>query len=385
MGTEPSPAWWTRRRTVERITPWPRRVIELPVDEPPIVGVPTAVAAFIGVAERGPERSPVRLTSLADFTRRFGGPSAGPFPSYLALAVEGFFGNGGSAAYATRVGSTDAPDAVRTDIADHLALLAPLDEVSIVAVPGLTDLAAQQAVVEHCQRLGDRIAVLDAPPGVDVATITAHRTGLTGSLDQGFAALYYPWIVVPDPAHGGRALQPPSGHVAGSYATSDRTRGVHRAPANLGIVGAVGLERILTDAELSTATLGGVNGMRRVPGRELPVAWGARTTADDPDWRYVPVRRLMLYLEHSLTAGLAFTVFEPDGEVLRERVTRRVADFLLQSWRDGLLSGQTPDDAFFVRVEDADGAAPADRLDVLVGVSTAYPGEFRTLRIRLPR
>ena len=126
-----------------------------------------------------------------------------------------------------------------TKLRDYLKLLEPIDEVSLVAVPGCTRTAAQQEIVLHCEKMFDRFAILDSlPKVVDLAAVKTQRASLTGRLDKGFAALYYPWITLKDPSRNAVVAQPPSGHIAGIYAQTDSTRGVHKAPANVGIAGA---------------------------------------------------------------------------------------------------------------------------------------------------
>ncbi|MGI5400305.1 phage tail sheath family protein [Streptomyces sp. CA-135486] len=269
-------------------------------------------------------------------------------------------------------------------IEDHLRLLEPIDEISIVAVPGCTDITAQQAVVAHCERMFDRFAVLDAALGSDLITVRTQRAALTGSLDKGFAALYHPWITIQDPARNQVVPHPPSGHVVGVYAKTDQTRGVHKAPANVGINGAVGVERRLTDADQGLINLDGVNAIRVLPGRGQPVVWGARTTAGDRNWQYVNIRRLFLFLEESIQEGLRGAVFEPNDLGLWERLKRTLTEFLTRVWRDGALFGATAKDAFFVRIDEnlnPPSTRKLGRLFVEIGVQPVYPAEFIVVRI----
>ncbi|MET9901716.1 phage tail sheath subtilisin-like domain-containing protein [Streptomyces sp. NPDC006446] len=273
---------------------------------------------------------------------------------------------------------------VAADIDDHLALLAPIDEISLVAVPGCTDITAQQSVLAHCERLYDRFAVLDAAPRIDLRTVKAQRAALTGTLDKGFAALYYPWLTVRDPARNRVVPQPPSGHVVGIYAQTDARRGVHKAPANVGIAGAVGLERRLTDADQGFINLDGVNALRILPGRGIPIVWGARTTAGDRNWQYVNIRRLFLYLEESIQEGLAPSVFEPNDTALWQKLKRTLTEFLTRTWRDGALFGEKADEAFYVRIDDVlnpPATRKLGRLTVEIGVQPVYPAEFIVVRI----
>ncbi len=266
----------------------------------------------------------------------------------------------------------------------YLGPLARLRDVSLIAVPGGTDAGLQQALIAHCEQLKDRFAVLDA----------AHGLGITGVSDQfgqvrstkGYAALYYPWLQVREPATGELQWWPPSGHILGVYARTDAERGVHKAPANTTMRGALGLERALSDSEHGPLNLMGVNVVRVFPGQSQPVVWGARTTAGDLDtnWLYVNVRRLFIYLEQSLERGIRWAVFEPNDLALWQKLKRSITDFLTQTWRDGALFGAKPEDAFYVRIDEAlnpPSTRALGRLYIEVGVVPTYPAEFIVLRI----
>lgn len=273
---------------------------------------------------------------------------------------------------------------VASNLATYLRLLEPIDEISLVAVPGLTDTGAQAEVVNHCERMFDRFAVLDSQPGIDLPTVRAQRTMLTGSLDKGFAALYYPWILIRDPVRNQVVSQPPSGHVVGIYAQTDQRRGVHKAPANVAIAGAIGLERRLTDTEQGLINLDGVNALRILPGRGTPVVWGARTTANDRNWQYINIRRLFLFVEESIQESLVGYVFEPNDLALWQKLKRTITEFLTRVWRDGALFGETAKDAFYVRIDEAlnpPSTRKLGRLYLEIGLQPVYPAEFIVVRI----
>jgi len=304
-------------------------------------------------------------------------PPADPRPLEVTLApVSG----------ATADNPTQAWADVASDIETHLGQLEPIDSVSLVVVPGMTDDTAQRAVVEHCERCFDRFAILDAALKSDLDRVIAKRAALTGTLDKGFAALYYPWITVKDPARNPTVpqLQPPSGHIAGIYAKTDATRGVHKAPANVGIAGAAGLERPISDTDNGRLNDNGVNALRTLPGRGSPTVWGARTTAGDTNWRYINIRRLFLYLEESIQEGLRGSVFEPNDLALWQRLKRTITEFLTRVWSDGALFGATAKEAFFVRIDDAlnpPSTRKLGRLYIEIGVQPVYPAEFIVVRI----
>jgi phage tail sheath protein FI len=272
-----------------------------------------------------------------------------------------------------------------TKLRDYLKLLEPIDEVSLVAVPGCTRTAAQQEIVLHCEKMFDRFAILDSlPKTVDLAAVKTQRASLTGRLDKGFAALYYPWITLKDPSRNAVVAQPPSGHIAGIYAQTDNTRGVHKAPANVGIAGASGLERRLSDIDQGFINPDGVNALRILPGRGMPVVYGARTTAGDRNWQYINIRRLFLFLEESIQESLSLSVFEPNDLALWQKLKRTITEFLTRVWRDGALFGATAKDAFYVRIDEAlnpPSTRKLGRLYIEIGVQPVYPAEFIVVRI----
>jgi phage tail sheath protein FI len=271
-----------------------------------------------------------------------------------------------------------------TKLRDYLKLLEPIDEVSLVAVPGCTKTAAQQEIVLHCEKMFDRFAILDSLPKVDLTAVKTQRAALTGRLDKGFAALYYPWITLKDPSRNAVVPQPPSGHIAGIYAQTDNTRGVHKAPANVSIAGASGLERRLSDIDQGFINLDGVNALRILPGRGMPVVYGARTTANDRNWQYINIRRLFLFLEESIQESLSLSVFEPNDLALWQKLKRTITEFLTRVWRDGALFGATAKDAFYVRIDEAlnpPSTRKLGRLYIEIGVQPVYPAEFIVVRI----
>ncbi|MFD1150743.1 phage tail sheath family protein [Saccharothrix hoggarensis] len=269
-----------------------------------------------------------------------------------------------------------------------------VDEVTMVAVPdlmsayqrGLIDLegvkTVQQAAISHCERMGDRVAVLDAPPGLSPQRVRTWRME-EANHDSRYATLYYPWIKVFDPATGRNALVPPSGHVAGVWGRSDAERGVHKAPANEVIRGAVDLETALSKSEQDLLNPVGVNCLRSFPGRGIRI-WGARTLSSDPAWRYLNVRRLFNFLEESILIGTQWVVFEPNDDRLWAGIRRNITAFLTEQWRQGALFGRTPAEAFYVKC-DRDNNTP-ESIDLgqvvcEIGVAPVKPAEFVVFRL----
>lgn len=296
-----------------------------------------------------------------------------------------------------------APAAGRLDAAEYVgdaaartgfSGLEAIDEITMVAVPDLMsayergDLddeglrTVQLAVISHCEQMGDRIAVLDPPPGLNAQRMRTWRNEEAG-YDSRYAALYYPWIKVFDPAGGRNVLVPPSGHAAGVWARSDAERGVHKAPANEVIRGAVDLELRLSKGEQDLLNPIGVNCIRAFPGRGIRI-WGARTLSSDPAWRYLNVRRLFNYLEESILLGTQWVVFEPNDDRLWSSIRRNITAFLTEEWRRGALFGQTAAEAFYVKC-DRDNNPPesVDLGQVVceIGVSPVKPAEFVVFRL----
>ncbi|MEU3454609.1 phage tail sheath subtilisin-like domain-containing protein [Micromonospora sp. NPDC006766] len=304
--------------------------------------------------------------------------------------------SGGEVALTAEPPAAGAPETVSADeyvgdAAERTGFggLEAVDEVTMVAVPdlmgayqrGAIDLesvkAVQSAVIAHCELMGDRMAILDPPPGLSPQQVKEWRTDQAG-YDSKYATLYYPWIKVFDPLTGTNRFMPPSGHLAGVWARNDGNRGVHKAPANEPIRGAVALETQLTRAEQELLNPRGINCIRAFPGRGILV-WGARTLSSDPAWRYLNVRRLFNYLEESILNGTQWVVFEPNDDMLWARVRRTISAFLINEWRRGALFGLTPDEAFFVKCDRETN--PAESIDAgqvvcQIGVAPVKPAEF---------
>jgi phage tail sheath protein FI len=230
--------------------------------------------------------------------------------------------------------------------------------------------------------MGDRVAILDAPPGLNAQQVGEWRTDKVG-YDSKYATLYWPWIKVFDPVAGQARFVPPSGHVAGVWARSDEERGVHKAPANEILRGVLSLELNITKGEHDQLNPDGINCIRAFPGRGIRI-WGARTLSSDPAWRYLNVRRLFNYLEESILEGTQWVVFEPNDLDLWMRVKRTINAFLTRTWREGALFGASPEEAFFVKC-DAETNPPdvidAGQLIVEIGVAPVKPAEFVIFRI----
>lgn len=481
----------------------------------PIEGVGTAVAAFIGLTEKGPFNSPTLISNWSQYTKTFGGQVEG---ACLAESVFAYFQNGGGNSFVVRIGDgvgengtgahtaveatpqgllanyrvltldpSARPDSIRVEVAEfhaegddqppglklvvyrdgqqveehqnistsrgktniatvvnassqvikiehvsgrpgedlssgmQVSLAAPsavavatpparlsgddyignvdersgvggleaIDEITMVCMPdlltsyqrGAIDLdtvqSVQAAMIAHCELMGDRVAILDPPPGLNPQQIKEWRVDKAG-YDSKYAALYWPWV-----STGGGKFLPPSGFVAGIWGRNDDTRGVHKAPANEIVRGAVKLETQITRKEHDLLNPVGINCIRTFPGRGIRV-WGARTLSSDPAWRYLNIRRLFNYLEESILSSTDWVVFEPNDRALWAKLRRTISAFLVNEWRKGALFGLTPDEAFFVKCDDETN--PAEGIDAgevvcEIGVAPVKPAEFVIFRL----
>jgi phage tail sheath protein FI len=484
---------------------------ELPSGSRPIEGVGTAVAAFVGLASRGPANTPTEVTNWTRFTTTFGGFADG---YCLPHAVYGFFQNGGGRCYIVRVNDGGGPDSVHAELtsaatgspvyevsaldpstpdreitvevadppegepdgtfslivrrgegiaeqyqdlttkrtAQNVATvvnasskvvqvievgrvaaterrpaagvveltgakpqestqpepeaytgdpaartgfagLEAVDEVTMLAVPDLMvalqrgDMdaeackAVQLAMIAHCEQMGDRVAILDSPADMAAQDVGDWRTKV--GYDSKYAALYYPWIKLLDPASGEPTFVPPSGHIAGVWGRSDATRGVHKAPANEVLRGVLDVSYQVTGSEQEALNPTGVNVIRAFPGRGIRI-WGARTLSSDSDWRYLNVRRLFNYIEESIEQGTQWVVFEPNDQDLWQRIRRTISSFLLRTWREGALFGSKPEEAFYVKC-DAETNPPevvdAGQVVIEIGIAPVKPAEFVVFRL----
>ena len=289
-------------------------------------------------------------------------------------------------------GNDGASEPGDTAWSEALDRLLALEDISIVAAPGSsafadpTPDAVNKLLIGHAEtRRAYRIAVLDTPPRLEPDEVRR----LKSRIDSKYAALYYPWIRMANPVAGVEPLAPreldlpPSGFVCGVYARNDMQRGVHKAPANETVTGAIGLQREVLSGEQEVLNPLGINCIRALPNRGIRV-WGARTLSSDPEWKYVNVRRYFLYLEASIDRGTQWAVFEANDERLWANIRSTISDFLYNEWVKGALAGATPKEAFFVRCDRStmtQNDLGNGRLVCLIGVAMLKPAEFVIFRI----
>jgi phage tail sheath protein FI len=362
----------------------------------PIEAVGASVAAFVGKAPdvKAHLNEPIAVHNWSQFLRNFVKPGDPSTP--LARAVFGFFQNGGSRCFVVNVGENHSivGDGNRPA---GLDMLTSIDEIAIVAAPGFADAASYEALLSHCENLGDRVAILDPPEQVpDIELLTqpilaaeAENEDVSSGLrprqsDGGYGTFYFPWLMVQDPLNPAqRVTTPPSGHVAGIWARTDATRGVHKAPANEVVRGALGLTYYLNKAEQELLNPAGVNCIRLF--RDGIRVWGARTlAASSSEWRYLNVRRLVNVIKESIIENTRWIVFEPNDYTLWKSIRRDIGAFLTLLWRDGALMGRTPEEAFFVKCDEETNppeVIDAGRVVTLIGIAPVKPAEFIVFRI----
>jgi hypothetical protein len=294
----------------------------------------------------------------------------------------------------TAVARRDAtPDDFSGDVARRTGMggLAAIDEVTMVCMPDLMTLSngddtrlrdVQGKIIAHCEAMGDRMAILDPPPDLAPQDVLDWRLNTAG-YDSKYATLYWPWIEVMSPISGEPVMIPPAGHVAGVWARTDATRGVHKAPANEVVMATNGLAFQLTHVEQGALNSAGINCIRSFPGRGIRI-WGARTLSSDPEWRYLNVRRLFNFVAESIIEGTQWAVFEPNDERLWLKLRVAVGNFLTLTWRGGALFGASPTEAFYVKCDaetNPTEVIEAGQVVTEVGICPVKPAEFVVFRI----
>jgi len=372
---------------------------EVPSGERPIEAVSTGVLGIVGVTMAGTVSTPTKVTTWQEFINAFGRTDPS---SFTAEAVWGFFHNGGSEAWVVKVphptvpagvpeAATHDPDAVLARVlVEGIEMLASGASVDIVICPDMlmvNDDRLRRSVIDAMEVYAEknlRFAIVDLPPISDDKELVDWRLKHVTST---FAAAYAPHteIVHLDPHAPDRTrFVPPSGAVAGIFAQTDARRGVWKAPAGVEVHGVVGLGEDYTDARQDLLNPNAVNVLRDFPQRGIMV-WGARTASNDPEWRYVAVRRLANMMQRSIAAGTQWAVFEPNDEPLWSKVRGSVEGFMFDLWKGGALAGSKPKDAFFVRVGLGETMTKTDvadgRLIVNIGFAPMRPAEFTTLTI----
>lgn len=367
-------------------------VEERPSTDRGISPVATAVPIFIGYTQHNSDpNAPKQVDSFSAFTDHFGGDPAQSSGALLAPALWQFFLNDGGAALVLSIGLEGDPVKAQ-DILAALIWLEGVPEGTLLLCPDAVRLSpadraeVNHAMLAHCAKTRRRFAILDVIGAPDDKAVGEFRESV-GNIDLDWGAAYAPMISTS--INGVEVKLPPSGATAGVYARTDGRWGVWKAPAGVeaSVTGVTGLAADISDQDQQR--LLGNGGKSINPIRKLDlygnVVWGARTLSGDPDFKYVPTRRLAIFIEQSITRSLNWTVFEPNDEPLWRSVKDAIAGFLTALWREGALMGTTSDQAFNVRVglgetmtqEDID----AGRMIIQVAVAPVRPAEFIIIQI----
>ncbi len=238
-------------------------------------------------------------------------------------------------------------------------------------------IALHRAMLDHCERMGDRFALLDLPEDANYEKALDWRL----KFDSAFGGIWYPWLVSAE--DGVRRNLPPVGHIAGLISHCDQTDGVHRAPANLPLEGVVDTSIVLQEAHLAELNHRGLNCIRSFPVRGIR-PWGAKTLSSEPDWRYLTTRRIFNAVRRAVHENTQWVVFEPNGRDLRSQVVTSVEEFLRVLWSAGYFKGDSQDDAFFVLCDTRNNSIEdieAGHLLVDIGLAPSRPAEFIYLRL----
>jgi len=352
-----------------------------------------SIAAFVGQTPYGPV-GPSYLTNWSTFEHTFLGWDTDEPRGPLALAVSGFFANGGESCFVIRVDGPDESSSLRPDrLDDALQVLASVTDVSTVCAPDVmaaygsgviepheaTDM--QVRLIAHCENMGERICILDSPPSSSPQGVLEWRQNVAG-FDSKFAAVYYPWLEVVDDTTRRRTTVPPCGHVAGIYARTDLARGFHRTPANEPVIGALGVERHLTWNERSGLNPAGINLL--VHSRRGILVWGGRTLSSDRLHSEIRTRRLANFIARSVRDGTEWVIAQrPDDRDLWARILGELDAFLSLLWRSGVLAGETPSEAYVLRCDDETNPPEVTEAGQIVVECTIAPTTAALLAFRV--
>lgn len=395
----------------------------------PIESVGTSTPGFVGLCDKGPTNVPTLISNWSQYKNTFGGFADSP---YLAWAVYGFFLNGGSKCFVVNAGvpsktsfgtrmerkkidkpgedkSTDTPAAGESSPLPTLSMggssssspsgediskligadngpgkrtglyaLLDVEEIALVAVPGVSDPRVHEELLAHCENKKYRFAIMDSQEELNTRLDKLYRPR-----DSHYGATYFPWIQVYNPETQENVFVPPSGHLAGLYARTDGERGIHKAPANDILRGAIGLKYSLTSTEQELLNPRGINVIRNMGDMGIRV-WGARTISGNASWRYINVRRLFIMVEHTLHRSTQWAVFEPNDERLWKKLVRDISAYLLRLRATGALVGSTPQESFFVKCDHETNpteVVDAGMVVIEIGMAPVKPAEFVIFRI----
>jgi len=347
----------------------------------------TGVPVFLGVTQSHGNQllevpsNPQMLTLWPQFLQQF---TRYAVSDYLTHAIRGFFENGGRLCYVLLLPNTfqnDTSFSLTMDtLGQGLQTIEALNTIDLICVPDIMQLTSiseimqlQALVLEHCDRMGDRFAILDSLNTANLVEINQQRQQLVGNN----GAIYGSWIMVETLS----VPIPPCGHIAGIYAQNDRESGVHRSPANYVLKGVLDINVALSASDWQSLNIehgAGVNWIHSFKSRGIRV-WGARTVSQVPGWQYVNVRRLIITVLRWAEHNLMGIVFEPNETTLWTRIARELTVYCESLWQKGALQGQEPEEAFYVKCDEETNPLEvrnAGQVVAEVGLSPTTPAEF---------
>lgn len=372
----------------------PKQQQKTPPSKPlKITSLETATPVFIGYTEKAVYQKKsgtnkvVFIASFDDYETAFGGPTTG---FYLWESVKLFFQNGGKNCFIVSVATTADP--VQKESFERGLKISQEAAAQILVAPDAVKLPEndfydfQRKMIDLSEALGDRFAILNtlSPSPNAEQDFQDFRNQTTGS-NLSYSAVYYPWLTTQDGTN-----VPPSGALAGVFAQVDHRTGVWKAPANVQLNGIRALTKNLTSKEQENANVSATDGIsvnviREFTGRGILV-WGARTLdGNSNDWRYIPLRRLMIMLENSIKKGLEWAVFEPNDANLWKEVESMVNAYLTGLWREGAIQGAKPENSFFAKCGLGKTMTQQDVLDgkliLEIGIAPVRPAEFIIIQL----
>ncbi|MGD9851332.1 MAG: phage tail sheath C-terminal domain-containing protein [Nitrospirales bacterium] len=363
---------------------------EIEPSDKSITGVSTSTPLLIGTFPKGPRYAATKIRSLRDFAGTFGGPSNNHLPS---LTINQFFENGGQEIWILSTGVRFSGTA--TPFLRGLFLISQIPSFNILLIPETMFLPDQEAakIFHTAVPLIEKhraVYILD-PPQQDASRQTVRGLATWVRSQSGIqhpnVILYHPRVLVrTQGTTSSTATIPPSGTMAGVFARVDGTRGIWKAPAGTEatLQGVVGLEQVLSSQDINLLTSANINAFKQ-RSSSVYLVWGARTLSTNQEWKYVPVRRLALFLESSIENGVRWAVFEPNAEPLWAQIRLSISNFLQTYYRQGAFQGIKSEHAYFVKC-GRDTTTPADQatgiVNITVGFAPLKPAEFIILNIK---
>lgn len=355
-----------------------------------IVAVSTSTAVLIGTFPKGRQYAITNIRSLQEFDRTYGGLRENNLSS---LVAKQFFENGGKDLLVISTGIRFFQTA--TPLVQGLSLLSKIQSLNMLLIPETTLLSDREAamIFQTAVPLIEKYRAMYFvdPPQQDALRQTVQDLAVWFKAQSGIrhpnVMVYYPRVHVPsNSASVSTVTIPNSGTMAGIFARFDSTRGVWRAPAGTEakLQGVVGLEQVLTSQDVTSLTLANINALKQITSSTY-VAWGARTLSSNPEWKYVPVRRLALFVESSVEKGTAWAGFEPNDEPLWAQIRQSVGTFMQALFRRGAFQGAKSQDAYFVKCGRETTTAADQRagfIHIMVGFAPLKPAEFIILNIQ---